>query len=267
MIQPVTQGTSQIKTLAKWHINSMTCSLRHPTTVFMKIITSALIAPICIAATLSSLSNAAVVTVLDNFTTNQSVQVNGAGANTQTIASAGSIGGYRTMTLTSSGNSEDPTTLSVSNTTNRLALSTPVDATANFTVSWAGATGTGFGATDLTPYEELSLHKLKFALRSADFSSSFTWTFEDISGNSASYTGNFPAESSSLPNLQYEINFADFANSGSPVDWNAINKISLSGGGTPELDVSLIGGVTAVPEPTTALLSALGVLCLLRRKR
>ena len=219
------------------------------------------------ATGLSSLSNATTVMIIDNFTTNQSVVVNGAGTNTQTIASAGSIGGYRTMNLTSSGNSEDPTTLSVSNTTNRLALSTPVDATANFTVSWAGATGTGFGATDLTQYEELSLHKLKFALRSADFSSNFTWTFEDISGNTASYTGNFPVESSSLPNLQYEINFADFVNSGSPVDWNAINKISLSGGGTPELDVSLIGGLTAVPEPTTALLSALGALGLLRRKR
>ena len=226
--------------------------------------------PFCtlICATgLSSLSHATTVMIIDNFTTNQSVQVSGVGTNTQTIASAGSIGGYRTMTLTSSGNSVDQTSLSVSNTTNRLALSTPVDATANFTVSWAGATGTGFGATDLTPYEELSLHKLKFALRSADFSSSFTWTFEDINGNSASYTGNFPAHSSLSPNLQYEINYADFVNSGSPVDWNSINKVSLSGGGTLEVDISLVGGLTAVPEPTTALLSALGVLGLLRRKR
>jgi hypothetical protein len=232
----------------------------------MKTIITSIFTLVC-AAGLSTMSNAASVTIIDNFTTNQSVVVNGAGNNTATVASAGSIGGYRTMTLTSSGNSDDQTSLSVSSTANRLALSTPVDATANFTVSWAGADGTGFGATDLTPYEELSLHKVKFALRSADFSSNFTWTFEDISGNSASYTGIFPAESSTPPNLQYEINFADFVNSGSPVDWNAINKISLSGGGTLEVDVSLIGGVTAVPEPTTALLSALGALGLLRRKR
>ena len=232
----------------------------------MKTIVTSIFTLVC-AAGLSTMSNAASVTIIDNFTTSQSVVVNGAGNNTATVASAGSIGGYRTMTLTSSGNSDVQTSLSVSSTTNRLALSTPVDATANFTVSWAGADGTGFGATDLTPYEELSLHKIKFALRSADFSSNFTWTFEDISGNSASYTGNFPAESATLPNLQYEINFTEFVNSGSPVDWNAINKISLSGGGTLEVDISLIGGVTTVPEPTTALLSALGVLGLLRRKR
>jgi hypothetical protein len=231
----------------------------------MKSIASTLIAPVCIAA-LSSVSHAASVIIIDNFTTNQSVQVSGVGTNSQTIASAGSIGGYRTMTLTSSGNTVDQTSLSVSNTTNRLALSSPVDATANFTVSWAGDDGTGFGATDLTPYEDLSLHKLKFALRSADFASNFTWTFEDINGISAYYTGELPDYSSSLPNLQAEINFTEFVNSGS-IDWNAINKISLSGGGTLELDISLVGGLTAVPEPTTALLSALGALCLLRRRR
>jgi hypothetical protein len=232
----------------------------------MKFVTPTSIALLS-AAALCYTSHAASVTIIDNFTTNQSVQVSGQGTNTQTIASAGSIGGYRTMTLTSSGNSVDQTSLSVNNVTNRLALSTPVDAEADFTVSWAGATGAGFGATDLTPYEELSLHKLKFALRSADFSSDFTWTFEDISGNTASYTGNFPAHSSLTPNLQYEINFADFVNAGSPVDWNAINKISLSGGGTLEVDISIVGGITSVPEPTTALISALGALSLLRRRR
>jgi len=219
------------------------------------------------AAALCYTSHAASVTVIDNFTTAQSVQVNGEGTNSGTVASAGAIGGYRTITLTSSGNNVDQSAVSVNNVTNRLALSTPADATNNFTVSWAGATGTGFGATDFTPYEELNLHKLKFALRSADFSTNFTWTFEDINGNAATYTGNFPVHSSGSPNLQYEINFADFVNAGSPVDWNAINKISLSGGGVLEADIGIVGGVTSVPEPTTALISALGALSLLRRRR
>jgi hypothetical protein len=207
--------------------------------------------------------------IIDNYTTGQTVVVNGAGTRTETIASAGSIGGYRTVTLTSSGNTGViiQTAIEINGTNSRLSLSTPSEATANFTVTWAGADGTGFGATDLTPYEDLSLHKLKFALRSADFSSNFTWTFEDISGNSASRTGNFPSHTSTSPNLQYEINFTDFMNSGSPIDWNAINKISFSGGGTLEADLGMVGAVTVVPEPTTALLSALGVLGLLRRKR
>jgi hypothetical protein len=233
----------------------------------MKSIASTLIAPVCIAA-LSSLSHAASVIIIDNYTTGQTVVVNGEGTSNQTIASAGSIGGYRTMTLTSSGNDNINvgTSLAINGTTNRLSLSSPSDATASFTVMWAGADGTGFGATDFTPYEELSLHKLKFALRSADFPSSFTWTFEDTSENSAFYTGNFLSHSSLSPNLPYEINFTEFTNSGS-IDWNSINKISLSGGGILELDISMVGGLTAVPEPTTALLSALGVLGLLRRRR
>ena len=231
----------------------------------MKIVTPTSLALFSVAA-LCSMSNAATI-VVDNFTTAQSVAVNGEGDNSGTIASAGSIGGYRTMILSSSGNSDQQTSLSVSSVTNRLALSTPPEATANFTVRWAGAAGTGFGATDFTPYEELSLHKLKFALRSADFSSNFTWTFEDISGNTASYSGTFPVHSSGSPNLQYEINFADFVNSGSPVDWNAINKISLSGGGVLEADIGIVGGITSVPEPTTALISALGALSMLRRRR
>jgi hypothetical protein len=264
MIQPVTQGASQIKTLAKWHFISMMYSHRHPATVFMKIITSALIAPICIAA-LSSLSQAAVVTVIDDFTTAQSVRIDGVGSNTSTVSSAGTIGGYRTMTLNTVGNIEDQTSLTVSSINDRLALSTPPGATANFTVTWAGAAGAGLGGINFTQdYPDLSLSSIRFALQSADISTNFTWTFEDASGNTASYTGIFPSHLS--PNLPYDIKLSDFSNTLS-LDWSAIDKISLSGGGTRNADISLVGDIVIVPEPTTALLSALGALCLLRRRR
>ena len=221
------------------------------------------------ATGLSSLSHATSVISIDNFTTPQRVAFNGEDSANLTLASAGSIGGYRTFSLTSTGNEDDQTSLAVINSVSRptqLSLSSPVDATANFTVSWAGLLGTGFGPTDLILHEDLSIRKLKFALRSTDGSSNFTWTFVDQLGRSASYTGNFPVYSSSSPNLQYEINLSEFINSG-VVNWRAINKISLTGGGVSEVDISLVNGITIIPEPTTALLGALGALGLLRRKR
>jgi hypothetical protein len=231
----------------------------------MKSITSALIAPICIAA-LSSLSNAAVVTVIDDFSSFQNVQASGSNNDTTTVVSAGSIGGYRTMALSTAGNAFQQSALTVFS--NQLALSTPTNATTNFTVTWAGATGAGLGGIDFTQdYPDLSLSSIRFALRSADYTTNFTWTFEDASGNTASYSGNFPVHQSSSPNLAYDIKLSDFTNTSSPVDWSLINKISLSGGGVAEADISIVGGIVIVPEPTTALLSALGALCLLRRKR
>ena len=242
----------------------------------MKILTSTRFALLS-AVTLCCTSHAAsLITIediiIEDFTTFQRVRFDGEGAfSSANMISLGSLGGYRKMILSSSGNNEGQTSLAVSATFNRLVLSTPIDATAHFTISWEGDKGTGFGATDLTTFEELSLHKLNFTLGSADKDTDFTWTFEDISGNSASYTGNFPAHSSGSPSLQYNINLADFVNANalSPVDWDAINKISFSSGGAQDGDISIVGQitVTAVPEPTTALISALGALSLLRRRR
>jgi hypothetical protein len=88
---------------------------------------------------------------IDAFTTSQSVSVF-EGSGTNTVATAGAIGGYRTLTITSAGNADVSSTLNVSSgTTNRLNLSSPTDATATFDVLWGGANGTaGLGGVDLT---------------------------------------------------------------------------------------------------------------------
>ena len=231
----------------------------------MKSIASTLIAPVCIAA-LSSLSHAAIVTVIDDFSSFQNISLSGTNTDSSTAPLSGVLGGYRTMTLTTSGNSFQQSALTVFS--DQLALSTPTSATTNFTVTWAGAAGAGLGGIDFTQdYPDLSLSSIRFALRSAEHASNFTWTFEDTTGNKASYTGSFSVHSSNLPNLAYDIKLSDFSNTSSPVDWSLINKISLSGGGVAEADISIVGGIVIVPEPTTALLSALGALCLLRRRR
>lgn len=200
--------------------------------------------------------------LVDDFTTAQNLST-ASGSITNTVASASSVGGYRTAILTTAGG-ESATTLLVSAVNNRFSLSSPTDATASFTLLWGGADGTsGLGGINMTGgVTDLSSINLKFNQRSADFASNFTWSFTDISNNVATYTGVFPVWSSSSPLNEFSIAYSDFSNSGS-IDWTKINFISLSGGNVLELDLSLArldgAGITveAVPEPSTYALLAL----------
>ena len=212
-------------------------------------------------------SNAAVVTYIDIFSTSQQVSTNNATV-TNTVASAGAIGGFRTLTLsTSGGDPEFPqnSTLTVSTNTQRFTLSTPADTVSNFTIKWGGAGGnSGFGPVDFTGAlgTNFSLPKstLNFALRSADAANPFTWTFTDVANNTATYAGTFPVHSSANPSLSYALSLASFSGSG-VIDWSSINFISLAGGGVVDLDMGIFAplSVTAqpVPEPGTWAVAAL----------
>jgi len=231
---------------------------------------------ILLAATMMfSQSFAATVTnLIDSFTTSQSISTNNA-SSTNTVSSAGAIGGFRTLSLTTSGgNLSENTSIFVSASTQRLTLNTPVEATANFQLTWGGAGGnTGLGA-DFGAGQPLDLTTsfLSFSLRSTDLSSSFTWQFIDDLGITASYGGIFPPHSSGSPALPYSIGLDSFANSGA-VNWNAIDYIIFSGGGVEDLDMSVNAPfqvvASTVPEPGTwaLLLAGLAVTAVALRRR
>ena len=215
-------------------------------------------------------ADAAVVTYIDLFNTSQQISTNNATV-TNTVTSAGAIGGFRTLTLsTSGGDPEFPqnSTVTVSTNTKRFTLSTPADTISNFEIKWGGAGGTsGFGPVDFTDALgtnfSLSKSTLNFALRSADQANPFTWTFTDVSNNTATYAGTFPIHSSTNPALPYALSLASFSGSG-VIDWKSINFISLAGGGIVDLDMGIFApiSVTARPIPEPGTWVAAGLLLL-----
>jgi len=207
-------------------------------------------------------AQATVVTYIDFLTTTQTLNALNS-TTTDTVTAPAAIGGFRTFTLTSTGNDPEVGNTVMRVSTNapigpRFILSTPTDATSSFEIKWGGANGTaGLGGIDLqgglgTNFS-LASSTLNFALRSADIASIFAWTFTDTSNNVASFSDTLPSHSSTNPAISYAISLASFTGSGI-IDWSSINFITLSGGGL-ELDLTLPQpfSVTAqpIPEPGT----------------
>ena len=207
-------------------------------------------------------AQALVVTYLDLLDTTQLVATNDASV-TNTIASANSIGGFRTISLTTSGGNPlfGPSIFGVDGSGQEVLLSTPSNHIPFYQLLWGGAGGTAGlssvipGGADLTGgvgYFGLGNTFVNFSLKAADVPSNFTWTFTDTSTNVATYTGTLAPHSSTNPAIQYAVGLASFSGAGT-VDWTSINFISLSGGGPVSLDLSFGTpiSVAVVPEPGT----------------
>jgi len=219
---------------------------------------------------------AIIFTGIDNFTTAQTIIASNE-TQSSTVASAGAIGGYRTLTLTDTGDGEVTSSLNVSAINNRVNLSSAAGSTTSFSVLWGGLNGTaGLGGVDMVGGNlDLTQSTIELGLRSADFPSNFTWLFTDTSNNVASYTGSFPSHTTVSPVLAYSVLLSSFANAGS-VDWTSINFIELQGGGVLELDLQIVTPLgiettqaAPIPEPGTWAAAALlvGGAALMRWRR
>jgi len=244
----------------------------------------ACIAPAVIFLSFPRLSEAGVVTYIDLFNVpDQLIATNNATV-TNTVTTAGAIGGFRTLTLSTSGGNPlfGPAILGVDSTAQELLLSTPVGATSFYEARWGGAGGTAGlssvipGGADLTGGATnftLNNSFLNFALSYADQPNNFTWTFTDTSSNVASYTASFPQLITPNPAISYAVSLASFSGAGT-IDWTSINFISLSGGGPISLDLTLSSPVTlaaGIPEPgtwaTAALLLTVAAYTMWRRRQ
>ena len=225
----------------------------------MKLITTSLL-----SATLALTSVHASTVVIDNFGSTAPASILDIPKDTSTnntfAASGVAIGGYRTMSLSSTnGGSSSRTQFILED--GSLTLSTPNLATANFSITWGGAGGVaGLGGVNLVGTStNLADSSLNFMLLSTDANSSYTWTFVDTSSASATYTGGFLVTSTNTP---ISLSLDSFSGA---INWKSINFISLSGGGVVSMDLSL--GQTAlrvetVPEPSTYAMLAMSALAL-----
>lgn len=220
-------------------------------------------------------SSKAAVVYLDKFTTIQTNSTYNTSA-TNTISAAEAIGGFRTLTLTSTGNDVNDETSRLRVQTNapagpRLALSAGLDAVATYGIIYGGSGGTaGLGGIDFTAgYStnfSLLSSTLNYSLVTASVAHSYTWKFKDTVGNEATYTSSFPQNLAPSPAINYAISLASFTGANT-IDWTSINFITLSGGGVPSLNMTFNGGalgfsVDAQPIPEPGTWAAAGLLVL-----
>ena len=185
---------------------------------------------------------------IDDFSNFQSLSVYGTDSGTSTVSASGSLGGYRTFSINSVVNDNDPESRARLRTFNNLiGLSSDALVEPAWSIKWAGASGTGFTPTNFIDTPSGINSELRFTVLTSDHSGTFNWTLTDTSGKLATYSVNIQ---SSLTSVDYAARFVDF-NTQADFDWEQVKAVELKGSGVEEWDYTMTGSIiTAVPEPS-----------------
>lgn len=189
---------------------------------------------------------------IDSLTTLQRIKVVDGGSNTNTIATSGAVGGYRTLTLSATVEEFGDSSLSVSALSKHLSMSSEAGVTVDsFSFKWAGSDGNGFAPQNFLTLPSGMNSQLEFGLHSSDLAGQITWKFTDTGNRVSSYSVTLPVHPSSTP-ISYAFSLNSFTNP-TGFDWTQIKAVELTGGGVPEWDFTLDGIVViGVPEPGSA---------------
>lgn len=203
-------------------------------------------------------------TLIDDFSTDQDTIVLTTGTDTNTASGAGILGGYRDITLSilvAPDNGALPqATAGVAGGT--LNISNGFDLTSETVVAWDGE-GVGGAALGLGAAGDLST---SFAILVnvvfADLGADIEFELTDAANNVATASQSIGPGSGI-----YSFGFGSFV--GDSIDTSALKAIKMTITGPAAFDLQVDIVETAVPEPSTMLLSGLALLALggLARRR
>lgn len=205
--------------------------------------------------------------IIDDFTDAQPALVTGGGVETSEICGGSMLGGCRTITVTAAASSGPSTSSSVGVESGFLSIDNGVGISSIIEVVWAGA-----GAAGLAPAGDLSSTiAIVVEVFFADLGMTIDFQLEDYSGNTATHSLNIA--STQLPPtgpVQYLFSLGSFISAPGATDLSDLKSVKMTITGPDAYDAAItFVDTTAVPEPTTWMLSGLALLGLglMRRRR
>ena len=239
----------------------------------MKITYSFTIVGILGAMTLSA-PNANALTVLDTFTTIQTVTQTDVGSNVGSVSAPGALGGHRRLVVSESSGDGGDIKARIDVTAKKLAYSSEFGNDGNVLVQYDGTAGNVFNPNGLGSINLSNELYLQGLVAGDLINGSLGLRLYSGASNFSSSTINIVGSGSSSVFLPFQINFATLTPTGSGVDLSNVTAIELRFGGSNSFDGGLrLLQFNNVPEPgnvafaITGGMTTLGMIARRRRNR